>query len=143
MGDALNALFDGCERVIVFDASGEVLGTGGQGTGSVTRDELRATAAVFEDRDAAMSSGVVLEGQRYEVHRWHPPCVYGRTTTERSEDSVGFAVCRVASRSCEPARLVLATYAFPRLSARVVPELVEFAQHFLGLPEPVWEGLKY
>ena len=92
-----------------------------------------------------MSSAVTLAGQRFEVHRWDPPCIYGRTVAERSEQSHGFGMCRVESRSCEPARLVLATYAFPVLSARVVPELLSFAKQFLGLPEPVWpaEGLAY
>ena len=132
-------------QVVVFDAGGHVLLEAPGSTADVSLDELCAAAAAFAERSAAMSSAVTLAGQRFEVHRWDPPCIYGRTVAERSEQSHGFAMCRVESRSCEPARLVLATYAFPVLSARVVPELLSFAKQFLGLPEPVWpaEGLAY
>lgn len=62
--------------------------------------ELKPLAAVLGDRASAIRSGMVVDGQRYEVHRHHPPLVYGRTMGAHDpEDSVGAALCAVADRT--------------------------------------------
>lgn len=134
---ALHEVFADCASVVVFDAEGTVLGGTG---GECAPADLAAIPAMFEDRSAAIRGGLVLGGQLYEVHRWHPPLIYGRTAAARTEDSEGVAVCQVASRSCEPSRYALVTYGYPHVSARVVPTLVDFCVQFLGLPPPEWPG---
>ncbi|EFN56055.1 hypothetical protein CHLNCDRAFT_145521 [Chlorella variabilis] len=121
-----------CSRVAVFDGKGAVL----YANCKVLPGEPQQLAASFEGRDAAMSRGLRLEGRRYEVHRYHPPLVYGRSMVDcEPEQSTGIAVCRV-DRSRLGARpcYIAVTYEQPQTSARIVPRLVAFAQQHLEAP---------
>ncbi len=70
-----------------------------------------------------------------QVHRHHPPLVYGRSMADcEPETSTGIAVCRVDSSRLPggvPA-YVAATWEQPHTSARVVPRVAEFARQQLA-----------
>lgn len=121
-----------CSRVAVFDRAGKVL----YASCSVLPGEPQQMAASFDDREAAMSRGLRLEGRRYEVHRHHPPLVYGRSMVDCDpEQSTGIAVCRVdRSRVSSHPCFIAITYEQPHTSAFLVPRLVAFAQRVLEAP---------
>ena len=70
-----------------------------------------------------------------QVHRHHPPLVYGRSMADcEPEQSTGIAVCRVGSSSASGGgspRYIAVTYEQPCTSARMVPKLAEFAKQHL------------
>ncbi|GAX75241.1 hypothetical protein CEUSTIGMA_g2686.t1 [Chlamydomonas eustigma] len=63
-------------------------------------EELRGLARVLGDRESAIKQGMVAGGVRYEVHRHHPPAVYGRTMDGALESSEGAAVYKVEPGLC-------------------------------------------
>lgn len=73
----------------------------------------------------------VPQGARYEVHRHHPPLVYGRSMGGEPDDSVGAALCAVqAGPGGQPCYGAI-TFRMPQLSARMVPLLQAFCQRHL------------
>ncbi|KAL4428816.1 hypothetical protein ABPG77_005254 [Micractinium sp. CCAP 211/92] len=120
-----------CSRVVLFDDRGGLL----YSSCTVLPGELQQLAGCFADRDAAVQQGLRLEGRRYEVHRHHPPLVYGRSMADcEPETSTGIAVCRVDSSRLPggvPA-YVAATWEQPHTSARVVPRVADFARQQLA-----------
>ena len=53
----------------------------------------RAFIKSYADRDTTIGHGFMLGGQHFEVHRFHPPLIYGRKAdAERSE---GISLARV------------------------------------------------
>ncbi|KAI3437647.1 hypothetical protein D9Q98_000098 [Chlorella vulgaris] len=121
-----------CSRVVIFDQAGSVLFANCK----VLQGETQQLAASLEGRDAAILRGLRLEGRRYEVYRHHPPLVYGRSMVDcEPEMSTGIAVCRVdRSRFSSTPCYVAVTYEQPQTSARIVPQLVSFAQQQLETP---------
>lgn len=80
---------------LFFDAAGEVLASGGLPQ-AVDKAELKPLVDVLGDRTSAVRSGMVVGGRRYEVHRHHPPLVYGRTMGVADPgESEGAALCAV------------------------------------------------
>lgn len=69
--------------------------------------------------------------RRYEVHRHHPPLVYGRTTSADPDASEGAAICAVPQGLGGKACYGVITYRMPQLSARMVPILQAFCQQQL------------
>lgn len=72
-----------------------------------------------------------------QVHRYHPPLIYGRTMAGcEPETSTGIAVCRVKpsrlAGSRGEAAYIAVTYEQPHTSARIVPRVQEFAQGWLA-----------
>lgn len=45
---------------------------------SATKDELSAYLKAYDSRDNTIGAGFVLLGEHYDVHRFHPPLIYGR-----------------------------------------------------------------
>lgn len=67
-----------------------------------------------------------------QVHRHHPPLVYGRTMGGVPENSEGAAVCKVeGGRGGQPCYGAI-TYAMPNISARMVPMLQKFCDGHLA-----------
>lgn len=67
-----------------------------------------------------------------QVHRHHPPLVYGRSMGGVPENSEGVAICKVdAGKSGRPC-YGLITYAMPNISARMVPILHKFCTEHLA-----------
>lgn len=78
-----------------------------------------------------------------QVHRHHPPLVYGRSVTDcEPELSTGIAVVKVERSSSGSGSggngsggesvYIAATYEQPHTSAQAVPRLQDFAQRFLA-----------
>ena len=89
-------------------------------------------AASFGDRENAIRQGLVLDGRRFEVHRHHPPLVYGRNMLDVDpEDSTGIAVCRVERGPGGLPCYAAVTFEMPNTTARVVPMLADFARRHL------------
>ena len=69
---------------------------------------------------------IFFEGQivqHYDVHRFHPPLIYGRRGGP--DDGEGIALCRFkpnnVSNAGEDYQYLLITYLLPVLSAKAVP----------------------
>ncbi|QDZ22841.1 hypothetical protein HOP50_09g53890 [Chloropicon primus] len=121
--------------ILVFDAARTVLYSN---LASVDDRELPAIASLFAGRDKAMMKGITLEGQRYEVHRFHPPLVYGRTATKGEDESVGIALCKTSAAEGEMTVFALMTYKMPALSARMVPLLQRFCKETIEPLQQWW-----
>ncbi|KAG6950950.1 hypothetical protein JG687_00013918 [Phytophthora cactorum] len=85
---------------------------------------------LFNKREDTMASGIVLLGEQYDVHRFHPPLVYGRRGDPSVEEGEGIAVCKVQQGG--RTLYCLITYVYPTLSARAVPQLKEFCETLLA-----------
>jgi len=82
---------------------------------------------LYENRDDTIGSGIVLLSEQYDIHRFHPPLIYGRKGDPAKGEGEGIAICRVEKKSNSKQYLYcLITYTFPTLSARAVPQLQEF-----------------
>ena len=76
-----------------------------------------------------------MHGDHFEVHRFHPPLIYGRRSGE--DDSIGIAMCRVKPRKTrenEDFWFLMITYKLPIVSAKVLPQMVKFVEEYLGTP---------
>ena len=73
-------------------------------------------------RDDTVGAGFVLGGEHFDVHRFHPPLVYGRRGGP--EEGEGIAYCQ-SVRDGRPFHAVI-TYLLPILSARAVPQLIDY-----------------
>eukprot|EP00826_Nyctotherus_ovalis_P047181 TRINITY_DN5397_c0_g1_i2.p3 TRINITY_DN5397_c0_g1~~TRINITY_DN5397_c0_g1_i2.p3 ORF type:complete len:115 (+),score=12.68 TRINITY_DN5397_c0_g1_i2:318-662(+) len=82
----------------------------------------------LEERDKTVGPGFKLAGDHFDVHRFHPPLVYGRRGGP--EDGEGIAYCRVKSKVNDQYVHFVITYVLPIISARAVPQMVEFAKKF-------------
>ncbi|KAK9815504.1 hypothetical protein WJX72_004767 [[Myrmecia] bisecta] len=114
-------------RVLVFEEPGRVL----YSTFEPSSSELQPIAALTDDREAAIRSGITVAGKHYEVHRHHPPLVYGRSAVPEPETSEGVAVCKTEQSVTGIPMHSVITYEMPNISARMVPLLVEFAKEAL------------
>ena len=45
----------------------------------------------YDDRDTTVGEGFFLNGVHYEVHRFHPPLVYGRIDNEEKNEGISLA----------------------------------------------------
>lgn len=64
---------------------------------ATNKDELTPYLKAYDVRDNTIGAGFVLLGEHYEVHRWHPPLIYGR----RGDADVGegISLARVSDES--------------------------------------------
>eukprot|EP00826_Nyctotherus_ovalis_P031176 TRINITY_DN2488_c0_g2_i5.p2 TRINITY_DN2488_c0_g2~~TRINITY_DN2488_c0_g2_i5.p2 ORF type:complete len:149 (-),score=50.99 TRINITY_DN2488_c0_g2_i5:178-624(-) len=101
-----------------------------------SEEEVKHFMGSLESRDKIVGSGFDLGGTHYEVLRFHPPLVYGRTGEPSSEwKGEGIAYCRVKSKVNNEHVHMVITYLLPVVSAKAIPEMLEFAKTFLGEPE--------
>lgn len=107
-------------RYVAFDEEGRIL----FGNVSPLEGEIAGFVNLFRKREETMASGIVLLGEQYDVHRYHPPLVYGRRGDPAVEESEGIAVCHVTQGT--RSLYCLITYVYPTLSARAVPQLKDF-----------------
>lgn len=96
--------------------------------------ELEELSTKFNDREAAIEKGLRFEGKRYEVHRHHPPLVYGRTTEADALMSVGIGLCRVENNyfSKDSTVTALITYELPHTSAQMMTSLRDFCSQYVS-----------
>lgn len=64
----------------------------------------------------------MLGGDHFDVHRFHPPLVYGRRGGP--DEGEGIALCRAIKDGAPIYGLI--TYKLPILSARAVPQLIDY-----------------
>lgn len=131
LGEEAKQHLQECSRVVVFNQEGVV----SYANCAVQAGELQQLAAAFGEREAAIQRGLKLEGRRYEVHRHHPPLVWGRSMADCSpEQSTGIAVCRVDKSRLgggAPAYLAV-TFEQPHTSAFILPRVTQFAKSQLA-----------
>jgi hypothetical protein len=123
-----------CSAVLVATAAGEVVLARGC---SATAAEVAALRAALGDREGALRRGLALGGRRFEVHRHHPPLVYGRARPgpgEQPEDAPGVALCGVERSALGGAALAAVAFDPPATSARVVSLLRHFCAAHIAAP---------
>lgn len=94
----------------------------------------------YNSRDDTIGAGFTLLKEHYDVHRFHPPLIYGR----RGDADVGegISLCRVCINAIKSFFLIkcfkgiakkngqkiylLITYELPIISARAVPQQINF-----------------
>ena len=90
----------------------------------------------YADRDTTVGEGFFINNEHFDVHRFHPPLIYGRRGGP--DDGEGIALCRFKPRNPhggETYQYLLITYLLPILSAKAVPQMVKFTETNLGAPE--------
>ncbi|GLC33153.1 hypothetical protein PLESTB_000364800 [Pleodorina starrii] len=127
IADAAKAALKDASRFLFFNEQGTVLAS----SFTVDVSELKPLEALFNDRDEAIKHGMVVLGTRYEVHRHHPPLIYGRTMGAVPEESEGSAIYKIEKGLGGQVCYGLITYQMPNISARMVPMLQKFCQEHL------------
>ena len=117
-----------CSRVVVFDEVGKVLTS----TCGISKGEVGLLCKALEDRSACIKAGFSVSGTQFEVHRWHPPLVYGREGGDEGRGE-GIALIKSNRVSDGAAFFTLITYRLPNLSARMVPKLQAVAAELAGV----------
>jgi hypothetical protein len=97
----------------------------------------------LDDRDTTVGEGFFINNEHFDVHRYHPPLVYGRRGGP--DDGEGIALCKFRPRQPqdgETFQFILITYLLPILSAKAVPQMVKFVETHCGEPvsSPVSDG---
>ena len=82
----------------------------------------------LETRDKVIGPGFSLESIHFDVHRYHPPLVYGRRGGP--DEGEGIAYCRVKSKVSNQFIHMVITYELPIISARAIPQMLEFAKKY-------------
>eukprot|EP01026_Neomeris_dumetosa_P015186 TRINITY_DN15753_c0_g1_i5.p3 TRINITY_DN15753_c0_g1~~TRINITY_DN15753_c0_g1_i5.p3 ORF type:complete len:128 (-),score=12.40 TRINITY_DN15753_c0_g1_i5:61-444(-) len=77
--------------VVVFNEEHQVFG----GTYTPTLAEINILKDTFQDRNKSVKNGLLIQGIRYEVQRWHPPLVYGRNMYGDPTTARGVAIMKV------------------------------------------------
>ena len=83
---------------------------------------VRFYVNAYEDRDTTVGEGFFVNDLHFDVHRFHPPTIYGRRGGP--DDGEGIALCRFkpkAAQDGETYQYLLITYLLPILSAKAVP----------------------
>lgn len=76
----------------------------------------------YADRDVTVGEGFHVNNEHFDVHRFHPPLIYGRRGTP--DEGEGIALCRFKPHNSlddETYQYLLITYLLPILSAKAVP----------------------
>ena len=113
------------DKTVIFDNEGKVIAIKGF---AVDPKELQPYLRALESRDLTIGAGFILNKQHFDVHRFHPPLVYGRRGGP--DEGEGIAYCQT-KRGEQPVHAVI-TYLLPILSARAVPQLIEFCRNHIG-----------
>ena len=117
-----------CSRVVVFEEGGKVVSS----TCEISAREVGSLCRALEDRTECVKAGFAVAGTRFEVHRWHPPLVYGREGGDEGRGE-GIALIKSSKTSDGTSLFTLITYKLPNLSARMVPKLQTMAAELAGV----------
>ena len=60
-------------------------------------DEIKFYVNAYEDRDVTVGEGFYVNNLHFDVHRFHPPLIYGRRGGP--DDGEGIALCRFKPRN--------------------------------------------
>lgn len=80
--------------------------------------------------DEGKKLGFVLLGEHYDVHRFHPPLIYGRRGNAENGEGISLGVGK--TKEGEKVYLLI-TYVLPIISARAVPQQINFYNDFSNL----------
>ena len=83
---------------------------------------IRFYVNAYADRDCTVGEGFFINNEHFDVHRFHPPLIYGRRGGP--DDGEGIALCKYRPRAPvenEGYHFLLITYLLPILSAKAVP----------------------
>lgn len=128
MEEAMQEALKGCREWALVDEAGEVR----CGNLHASRQELKDAHEAFSSREKAIAKGLMLGTMRYEVHRHHPPLIYGREHRNAPEQSDGFALVRIKERGTGKKVCAMVVYPMPILSAYIVPRLVDVCKQHVG-----------
>ncbi len=92
----------------------------------------------LENRDKTIGPGFLLGGEHFDVHRFHPPLVYGRRGGP--DDGEGIAYCRLKSMVNQQFVHFVITYTLPIISARAIPQMLDFGKTFRKWPSGPCSG---
>jgi len=117
---------DEWSRAVIFDEHAKILA---EKSCQTSTSELSACLTAYDSRDATIGAGFVLGGDHFDVHRFHPPLIYGR----RGDADVGegISLCRGTTKSGKRVYLLIA-YTLPIVSARAVPQQIDFFNTHIG-----------
>jgi hypothetical protein len=73
----------------------------------------------FDNRDKTVGCGFWLLGKHYDVHRFHPPLVYGRKGD--AEVGEGICCCVGMEKGTERKIYMIICYELPIISSRAIP----------------------
>ena len=120
------------QRSAIFTDKGEII-TANKCT--LLPDEIKFYLSAYDDRDTTVGEGFFINNEHFDVHRFHPPLIYGRRGGP--DEGEGIALCRVEPRNGGESKYwyLLITYLLPILSAKAVPQMVKFSENNLGLPK--------
>lgn len=114
------------DKVVIFDQTGKVLI---KKNCEVSEEEIKQMLESYADRDKTITQGFMLNKVHFEVHRFHPPLIYGRIENETLNEGI----CLVKGKnSKEEVIYMLITYLLPIVSARAIPQQIEFYNSNIG-----------
>ncbi|EGR27234.1 hypothetical protein IMG5_199750 [Ichthyophthirius multifiliis] len=108
-------------KAIIFDQDLNIIA---QKNCPAKPEELKPYLTADQNRDNTIGAGFILLGEHYDVHRFHPPLIYGRRgdadVGEGISLSIGF------SKKANKTVYLIITYELPIISARAVPQQINF-----------------
>jgi len=93
------------------------------------KEELASYLKAVDSRDNTVGAGFTLLNQHYDVHRFHPPLVYGRRGN--ADEGEGICLCRGKSKKGKTLYMII-TYMLPIVSARAIPQQIKFYNTHIG-----------
>jgi len=128
--ESLTALLVHCKdfhSAVIFDEKGSKVACNESG-GEFSESDLQALTELFGDRDKAIGGGACLGGHKFDLHRYHPPLVYGR----RGDPHDGEGICVARGERNGKECFAVITYRLPVISSVAIPQLVQFFRKYVG-----------
>eukprot|EP00919_Chromeraceae_sp_WS-2016_P015011 GHVR01035296.1.p1 GENE.GHVR01035296.1~~GHVR01035296.1.p1 ORF type:complete len:158 (+),score=29.43 GHVR01035296.1:25-498(+) len=91
-------------------------------------NHIKELLEYFDGRDKSVSKGLYIFDVRFNIYRYHPPLVYGRTGSPTQSKGV----CLAKGIRDGTTVYCLITYKLPVLSSLAVPQLIKFFRHHIG-----------
>lgn len=81
----------------------------------------------MDDRDVTVGKGFVLNGNHFDVHRFHVPLVYGRRGGAEGgpDECEGICLARIKKNNGDIYYMII-TYVYPIISSRAISIIPEF-----------------
>ena len=97
---------------------------------------IRKLTETYKSRDETITKGFDFCETHFDVHRFHPPLVYGR----RGDCVDGEGICLLRGKDGEDqVTYMLICYSLPIVSARAIPQAIEFFNTYIGEMDKVPE----
>lgn len=82
----------------------------------------------MKDRDTTIGKGLRCCGNHFDVHRFHPPLVYGRRGGPEGGPEEAEGICLARVNRADTIYWMVITYVYPIVSARAISLIPEFLQ---------------